>query len=56
MISTPDERLPLLKGHFSGEKGVASQEGFPCIAVYKFVYRWLMCVCMCQRVDNCDFT
>ena len=31
LISTPDERPPLLKGHFSGEKGVASQEGFHCI-------------------------
>ena len=28
LISTPDERPPLLKGHFSGVKGVASQEGF----------------------------
>ena len=31
LISTPDERPPLLKGHFSVEKGVASQEGFYCI-------------------------
>ena len=30
LISTPDERQPLLKGHFSGVKGVASQEGFHC--------------------------
>ena len=30
LISTPDERPPLLKGHFSGAKGVASQEGFHC--------------------------
>ena len=28
LISTPDERPPLLKGHFSGDKGEASQEGF----------------------------
>ena len=28
LISTPDERPPLLKGHISGTKGVASQEGF----------------------------
>ena len=27
----PDARPPLLKGHFSGAKGVASQEGFHCI-------------------------
>ena len=33
LISTPDERPPLLKGHFSGEKGVASQEGFHCISI-----------------------
>ena len=25
LISTPDERPPLLKGHFSGDKGEASQ-------------------------------
>ena len=30
-ISTPDERPPLLKGHFSDAKWVASQEGFHCI-------------------------
>ena len=30
LISTPDERPPLLKGHFSDAKGVASQEGFHC--------------------------
>ena len=32
LISTPDERPPLLKGHFSDAKGVASQEGFHCIS------------------------
>ena len=26
-ISTPDKRPPLLKGHFSDAKGMASQEG-----------------------------
>ena len=31
LISTPDKRPPLLKGHFSYAKGVASQEGFYCI-------------------------
>ena len=31
LISTPDERPPLLKGHISGAKRVASQEGFHCI-------------------------
>ena len=31
LILTPDERPPLLKGHFSCAKGVASQEGFHCI-------------------------
>ena len=29
LISTP-ERPPLLRGHFSDAKGVASQEGFHC--------------------------
>ena len=30
LISTSDERPPLLKGHISATKGVASQEGFHC--------------------------
>ena len=30
LIFIPDERPPLLKGHFSDAKGVASQEGFHC--------------------------
>ena len=30
LIYTPGKRPPLLKGHFSGAKGVASQEGFHC--------------------------
>ena len=30
-INVPDKRSPLLQGHVSGEKGVASQEGFHCI-------------------------
>ena len=33
LISTPDERPPLLKGHFSGAKGVASQERFHCTGI-----------------------
>ena len=28
MISTPDKRQPLLRGHISGAKGVDSQKGF----------------------------
>ena len=35
LISTPDEKPPLLKGHFSDAKGVASQEGFHCIQFYR---------------------
>ena len=31
LISIPDERLHLLKGHISGTKGVASQEWFHCL-------------------------
>ena len=34
LIFTPDERPPLLKGHFSGAKGVASQEGFHCTGLH----------------------
>ena len=30
----PDENRPLLKGHFSGAKWVASQEGFYCMQIY----------------------
>ena len=30
LISTPDKRPPLFKGHFSVAKGVASQEGSHC--------------------------
>ena len=30
LISTPDESPPLLKGHFSDAKGVASQKEFHC--------------------------
>ena len=30
LITTPDERPPLLKGHFSYAKGLASQKGFHC--------------------------
>ena len=33
LISTTDERPPLLKGHFSGAKGVASQQGFHCTSI-----------------------
>ena len=33
LISTPDERPPLLKGHFSRAKGVASKEGFHCLSI-----------------------
>ena len=32
LMSTPDEWPPLLKGHISAAKGVASQEGFHCIS------------------------
>ena len=35
LIATPDERPPLLKGHISGAKGVASQEGFHCNIIMK---------------------
>ena len=30
-LSIPDERPPLLKGHFSYVEGLASREGFHCI-------------------------
>ena len=34
LISTPDVRPSLLKGHFSDAKGVALQEGFNCKMKY----------------------
>ena len=42
LISTPDERPPLLKGHFSDAKGMASQEGFHCITLP--LYNCIYCV------------
>ena len=38
LISTPDERPPLLKGHFPDAKGMASQEGFYCMFNYSQSY------------------
>ena len=37
LISTSDERLPLLKGHFSDPKGVASLEGFHCMYMCEYI-------------------
>ena len=37
LIYTPDERPSLLKGHFSGAKGVASQEGFHYIYIIELI-------------------
>ena len=34
---TPDERPPLSKGHISGVKGVASQQGLHSVYIYKGV-------------------
>ena len=44
LISTPDERPPLLKGHFSGAKGVASQEGFHCTRLF-LLSLYMLCTC-----------
>ena len=33
LVTTPNERPPLLDGHFSDAKGVASQKGFHCIGI-----------------------
>ena len=43
LISTPDERPPLLKGHFSDAKGAASQEGFHCICTCIWHVHELIC-------------
>ena len=47
LIFTPDERPPLLKGHFSYAKGVASQERFHCTSriVCAHLSRWSFCFC-----------
>ena len=42
LISTPDKRPPLLKGHFSDAKGVALQEGFYCICKPICVTRYML--------------
>ena len=42
LISTPDKRPPCLKGHFSGAKWVASQEGFHCNQFDIFCYEKMM--------------
>ena len=41
LISTHDKRPPLLKGHISAAKGVASQEGFYC-TYYPFINHNIM--------------
>ena len=39
LISTPEERPSLLKGHFSDAKGVAAQEGFHYIfTIFNHLY------------------
>ena len=38
LIFTPEERPPLLKGHFSGAKRVVLQEGFHCTLNIKLTY------------------
>ena len=43
LISTPDERPPLLKGHFSSSKGVASQEGFHCTPRFRLLDNYKLC-------------
>ena len=48
LISTPDERPLLLKGHFSATKGVASQEGFHCKL---FLMGRVCCLC-CKQFLN----
>ena len=50
LISTPDERPPLLKGHNSGVKGVASQEGFHCMCVFFIQYNVLN-VCIFKKTN-----
>ena len=55
LISTTDERPPLLKGHFSCVNGVASQEGFHCskdALTENTVSCWL-CVRILGLVSHC---
>ena len=46
LISNPDKRHPLLKGHISGAKGVPSQEGFHYIL---YIYGFLLLCCRYLR-------
>ena len=45
-VSTPDGRPPLMKGHFSDAKGLASQEG---LTIYIYV-------CVCKESLNCSLS
>ena len=55
LIPTPDKRPPFLKGHFSCEKGVASQEGFHCNeSIKEFVVdilKYIIFGRMCQTLE-----
>ena len=53
LIFTPDERPPLLKGHFSYAKGVASQEGFHCAA--NFCINGHIISDICEYLGVCAF-
>ena len=49
LISTPDERPSLLKGHFSSAKGVASQEGFHCIYIMRNTCNCILVIKCCRH-------
>ena len=52
LISTSEERLPLLKGHFSDGKGVASQEGFHCIQLFNIWGHDAMMLACCSGPND----
>ena len=53
LISTPDERPPLLKGHFSCVKGMVSQEGFHCRLFFKGIYLKIQLLLYFDKVLRC---
>ena len=54
LISTPDESPPLLKGHYSDAKGVASQEGFHCVyTLFSSIHVHIHIYCLRVNTTGC---
>ena len=44
LISTPDERPPLLKGHFSDANRGGLTRGVPLWIMFAFIHIWYACI------------